>query len=57
VGAAVVKPKKILYLAMPNMPDNLELVRYANWYGLHLRRHQFRHDGYGLDVHELTLRQ
>lgn len=54
VGAAPVKPEKIYYIALPNMPNSSEIVRYAGWYDFHWRRRRFTHGGYGIDVHELV---
>ncbi len=56
VSAAAVKPEKIYYIAMPNMPDSAELIRYAGMYDFQWRCRRFNHDGYGIDVHEMTLR-
>jgi hypothetical protein len=56
VGAAAVKPVKIYYIAMPNMPDRAELARYSAWYDFQWRVHQFDHGGYTMGVYELTLK-
>ena len=56
VAGAVVKPEKIFYIAMPNMPDTTELVRYGAWYDVNWRKRRFWHNGYGIDVHELVRR-
>lgn len=56
VGAARAKPEKIYYIALPNMPNTTELVRYAAWYDFRWRRRRFSHSGYRIDVHELTLK-
>jgi len=54
VGAAPVKPEKIYYIAMPNMPDSNEFIRYFAWYSFDWRKRRFEHNGYRIDVHELT---
>lgn len=56
VALASVKPSKIYYLSMPNMPNEEELVRYFGRYELDWCRRRFSHDGYSVDVHELSLK-
>jgi hypothetical protein len=57
VGAAPIKPEKIYYIALPNMANTNELVRYGAWYDFNWRRRRFEHDGYRIDVHELKRKQ
>lgn len=56
IGAAPVKPAKIYYIALPNMPNSDELSRYAAWYSLHGSPRRFTDGGYSIDVHELVLK-
>ncbi|HEY5960913.1 MAG TPA: hypothetical protein VIV60_30365, partial [Polyangiaceae bacterium] len=56
VAAAPVKPRKIYYIALPNMADCNEFTKLGTWYKFQWRAQEFEHNGYRIDLHELTLK-
>jgi hypothetical protein len=56
IATAPVKPRKAYYIDLPNMANCAEITRLSAYYHFDWRVEEFEHDGYRIDVHELTLK-